>query len=55
MYNLAVLTEEGHNIPANVLEQMKISTEPQLNKNAVVEKLLLRWGVYRLLPTFLYI
>ncbi|KAB5546665.1 hypothetical protein PHYPO_G00074640 [Pangasianodon hypophthalmus] len=42
MYNLAVLTEEGHNIPANVLEQMKISTELQLNKSTVVEKLLLR-------------
>lgn len=42
MYNLAVLTEEGHDIPANVLEQMMISTEPPLNKSDVVEKLLLR-------------
>ncbi|KAK3546865.1 hypothetical protein QTP86_003749 [Hemibagrus guttatus] len=42
MYNLAVLTEEGLNIPANILEQMKIWTEPQLNKRDVVEKLLIR-------------
>lgn len=42
MYNLAVLTEEGLVIPANILEQMKISTEPQLNKHDVVEKLLIR-------------
>lgn len=46
MYNLAVMTEEGHNIPANVLEQMKISTQPPLNTSDVVEKLLLRCGVY---------
>ncbi|XP_060750705.1 protein sel-1 homolog 3 [Tachysurus vachellii] len=42
MYNLAVLTEEGLDIPANILEQMKISTEPQLNKHDVMEKLLIR-------------
>ncbi|XP_053499800.1 protein sel-1 homolog 3 [Ictalurus furcatus] len=42
MYNLAVLTDEGHDIPAHVLEQMKISTAPQLDKSAAVEKLLLR-------------
>ncbi|XP_047663310.1 protein sel-1 homolog 3 [Tachysurus fulvidraco] len=42
MYNLAVLTEEGLDIPANILEQMKISTEDQMNKHGVVEKLLTR-------------
>lgn len=54
MYNLAVLTDEGHDIPAHVLEQMKISTAPQLDKSAAVEKLLLRWGVYKPLSTFVY-
>ncbi|KAF5894686.1 protein sel-1 3-like, partial [Clarias magur] len=42
VYNLAVLAEEGHNVPPNVLEMMRISTHPQLNKSAVVEELLLR-------------
>lgn len=42
MYSLAVLTEQGHDIPANILEQMMITTEPQLNKSDVVENLLLR-------------
>ncbi|KAM9431987.1 protein sel-1 homolog 3 [Clarias gariepinus] len=42
VYNLAVLTEEGHSVPTNVLELMRISTDPPLNKSAVVEELLLR-------------
>ncbi|KAI5096113.1 protein sel-1-like 3-like [Silurus meridionalis] len=41
-YNLAVMSENGHDIPAHILERMKISNGPQLNQSALVEKLLLR-------------
>ncbi|XP_066528001.1 protein sel-1 homolog 3 [Hoplias malabaricus] len=42
IYNLAVLTEEGHTVPRKVLEQMQIPAEVRLHKATVVESLLLR-------------
>ncbi|XP_026854424.2 protein sel-1 homolog 3 isoform X1 [Electrophorus electricus] len=42
LYNLAVLTQAGYSVPDSVLEQMQIQPETQLDKRAVVERLLLR-------------
>ncbi|XP_062872157.1 protein sel-1 homolog 3 [Trichomycterus rosablanca] len=42
LYNLAVLIEDGHTVPGDVLEEMQISAEAQQNKSTVVERLLIR-------------
>ncbi|XP_030642572.1 protein sel-1 homolog 3 [Chanos chanos] len=42
LYNLAVLTEDGYEVPENILELMQISAQKKQDRSEVVEKLLLR-------------